>query len=156
MSLPPLPHLNALATAVPSHDIHQAFIDWATPRLTDDRVRALFARMASRSGIDHRWSVLPPTKSGGSPVAAGGFYDVPGLPPTSTRMTAYAEHAPELALQAIALIDHGAIARLGVAAFLQDDALVVRGQLLPLIFGRLLRLPQRHLQGSDLAPGLAA
>jgi len=102
MSLPPLPHLNALATAVPSHDIHQAFIDWATPRLTDDRVRALFARMASRSGIDHRWSVLPPTESGGSPVAAGGFYDVPGLPSTSTRMTAYAEHAPELALQAIA------------------------------------------------------
>ena len=40
--LPPLPRLNALATAVPTHDIHQAFIDWATPRLTDERVRALF------------------------------------------------------------------------------------------------------------------
>ena len=55
-----------------------------------------------------------------------------------------------------ALIDHGVIARLGIAALLQDDALVVRGQLLPLIFGCLLRLPQRHLQGGDLAPGLAA
>lgn len=102
MSRPPLPYLNALATAVPDHDIHQAFIDWATPRLTDERVRALFARMASRSGIDHRWSVLPPTAGGGSPVSPGGFYDVPGLPPTSARMTAYARHAPELALQAIA------------------------------------------------------
>lgn len=101
--MPPAPTvwLNALATATPDHDIHQSFIDWATPRLSDQRVRAIFARMAARSGIDHRWSVLPPTQDGGSPVAPGGFYDVPGLPPTSVRMAAYAEHAPELALQAI-------------------------------------------------------
>jgi alpha-pyrone synthase len=102
MISPVLPRLNALATAVPEHDIHQAFIDWATARLTDERIRALFARMATRSGIDHRWSVLPPTSAGGSPVAPGGFYDTPGLPPTSARMAAYADHAPELALQAIA------------------------------------------------------
>ena len=99
---PPSPRLNALATAVPGHDIHQAFIDWATPRLADERVRAVFSRMTARSGIDHRWSVLPPTAGGGSPVATGGFYDVPGLPPTSTRMRAYADHAPDLAMQAIA------------------------------------------------------
>ena len=104
MTTPPFPHLNALATAVPEHDIHRAFIDWAAPRLSDERVRALFTRMAARSGIDHRWSVLPPTPAGGSPVAAGGFYDVPGLPPTSVRMAAYAEHAPELAMQAIAAL----------------------------------------------------
>lgn len=97
----PSPRLTALATAVPGHDIHQAFIDWATPRLADERVRAVFSRMTARSGIDHRWSVLPPTAAGGSPVAAGGFYDVPGLPPTSTRMRAYADHAPDLAMQAI-------------------------------------------------------
>jgi len=99
---PPSPRLNALATAVPGHDIHTAFIEWATPRLTDERVRAIFTRMTARSGIDHRWSVLPPTADGGSPVAAGGFYDVPGLPPTSARMRAYAEHAPDLAMEAIA------------------------------------------------------
>src|SRR3546814_9291166 len=45
----PSPRLNALATAVPGHDIHRAFIDWATPRLTDARVRALFTRMTARS-----------------------------------------------------------------------------------------------------------
>ena len=99
---PPSPRLNAIATAVPGHDIHQAFIDWATPRLADERLRAVFSRMTARSGIDHRWSVLPPTAGGGSPVAEGGFYDVPGLPPTSARMRAYAEHAPDLAMQAIA------------------------------------------------------
>lgn len=101
---PPSPRLNVLATAVPGHDIHAAFIDWAAPRLADGRVRAIFSRMTARSGIDHRWSVLPPTANGGSPVAAGGFYDVPGLPPTSVRMRAYAEHAPELAMQAIAAL----------------------------------------------------
>src|SRR5690606_37855039 len=104
MTTPPPCRLNALATAVPGHDIHRAFIDWAAPRLSDERVRALFTRMAARSGIDHRWSVLPPTPAGGSPVAAGGFYDVPGLPPTSVRIAAYAEHAPELANQAIAAL----------------------------------------------------
>lgn len=103
-SSPPV-RLNALATAVPDHDIHQPFIDWAAPRIADPRVRALFERMASRSGIDHRWSVLPRTPDGGSPVAPGGFYGVSALPPTSARMAAYAAHAPELALQAIANLD---------------------------------------------------
>lgn len=103
-SFPPPVRLNALATAAPGHDIHQAFIEWATPRLADERLRAVFTRMASRSGIAHRWSVLPPTPTGGSPVAPGGFYDVAGLPPTSARMAAYARHAPELAMQAIAAL----------------------------------------------------
>ena len=104
MNAPPTPRLNALATAVPGHDIHRAFIDWATPRIADERTRAIFTRMAARSGIEHRWSVLPPTPDGGSPVAPGGFYDVPGLPPTSARMTAYARHAPALAMKAIAAL----------------------------------------------------
>lgn len=104
MSSPPSVWLNALATAVPDHDIHQAFIDWAAPRLADSRMRTLFARMAARSGIDHRWSVLPPTADGGSPVGAGGFYDVPGLPPTSARMAAYAQYAPDLAMESIAAL----------------------------------------------------
>ncbi|MGV7122735.1 type III polyketide synthase [Sphingopyxis sp. 550A] len=104
MNHPASVRLNAVATATPDHDIHQAFIDWATPRIADARTRALFARMAARSGIAHRWSVLPPTPAGGSPVAPGGFYDVPGLPPTSARMAAYADHAPDLAMQAIAAL----------------------------------------------------
>ena len=94
-------YLNAIGTAVPDHDIHAAFIGWAEEQL-EPRKQLLFSRMAGRSGIAHRWSVLPPTADGGSPVAPGGFYDVPGLPPTSVRMAAYAKHAPELALQAIA------------------------------------------------------
>ncbi|ALJ16040.1 type III polyketide synthase [Sphingopyxis macrogoltabida] len=119
-SSPPPVRLNALATAVPDHDIHRPFIDWATPRLADTRLRALFARMAARSGIEHRWSVLPPTPAGGSPVAPGGFYDVPGLPPTSARMAAYAQHAPDLAMQAVGALgdafDPGRITHLVTAS----------------------------------------
>jgi predicted naringenin-chalcone synthase len=81
--------------------VHGAFIDWAEPRIADRRSRALFRRMAERSGIEKRWSVLPPTPEGGSPVAPGGFYH-PGLPTTGARMEVYAEAAPELALAAIA------------------------------------------------------
>lgn len=94
--------INAIGTAVPGHDIHRAFIDWAAPRIADPRARRLFQRMADRSGIAHRWSVLPPTPTGGSPVAAGGFYADPMLPPTSARMALYGRAAPDLAGAAVA------------------------------------------------------
>lgn len=95
-------HIRDIATARPSHDIHASFIAWAAARFGDERERRLFERMAERSGIAHRWSVLPPTTGGGSPVEAGGFYAAADLPPTSVRMNAYAELAPVLALEAIA------------------------------------------------------
>lgn len=84
---------------MPSHDIHAAFVGWAEGQLPT-RERAVFARMAARAGIAHRWSVLPEI-AGGSPVAAGGFYAEGFMPPTSARMDLYAQAAPELALAAI-------------------------------------------------------
>ena len=72
--------------------------------MSDPRERALFGRMAARSGIAHRWSILPPTGDGGSPVAPGGFYAGPALPTTAERMALYADHASDLALDAIALL----------------------------------------------------
>ena len=93
-------YLHAIGTAVPSHDVHHAFIDWARAQV-EPRSAKLFDRMAARAGIAHRWSVLPPTPSGGSPVAAGGFYDGDPHPGTGARMQVYAEAAPVLALAAI-------------------------------------------------------
>jgi alpha-pyrone synthase len=93
-------YLNAVAGAVPDHDIHDAYIDWAGRRIADPRERALFARMAERAGIRHRWSVLPPTSVGGSPVDEGGFY-AGAIPTTGERMRVYAETAAPLALAAI-------------------------------------------------------
>ena len=57
--------------------------------------------MAERSGIGHRWSVLPKGDDEGSPVAAGGFY-FDRNPSTAERMRLYGEAAPRLALEAIA------------------------------------------------------
>ena len=92
-------HIHAIGTAVPDHDVHRHFVDWASKRL-EGRDRALFLRMAGRSGIDHRYSILPPGKDGGSPIDPDGFYG--GLTPsTSIRMERYAQDAPDLALRAI-------------------------------------------------------
>lgn len=97
-------HIHAVGTAVPGHDIHQAFVSWAETRLADPRERILFRRMVSRSGIEHRWSVLPRTADGGSPVAPGGFYEGGHLPSTSARMAVYADAAPQLAATAIRML----------------------------------------------------
>lgn len=93
-------HIQAIGTAVPDHDIHHAFVDWARARIALDQVR-VFDRMVARCGIAHRWSVLPPTPGGGSPVAAEGFYADDPHPGTAARMTVYAQAAPALALAAI-------------------------------------------------------
>jgi predicted naringenin-chalcone synthase len=94
-------YLNAIGTAVPDHDIHHAFIAWAQARIEDERAAKLFARMADRSGIEHRWSVLRRTNDGGSPVSAEGFYAKPELPGTAARMRLYAKEAPKLGIAAI-------------------------------------------------------
>jgi alpha-pyrone synthase len=94
-------HIHAIGTAVPDHDIHGPFIEWAQQRLTEPRELALFKRMAGRAGIGHRWSVLPRSPDGGSPVDVGGFYHGETAPSTARRMELYAEAAPDLAIAAI-------------------------------------------------------
>ncbi len=95
----PVAWLNAVATAVPTHDIHHAFIGWARTRLPDREAR-LFDRMVDRAGIGNRWSVLPVGGDGGSPVDGGGFY-ADAMPGTAARMAIYADAAPTLAIAAI-------------------------------------------------------
>ncbi|GGB38585.1 naringenin-chalcone synthase [Sphingomonas metalli] len=92
--------INAIGVAVPDHDVHAAFIDWAERRVAPES-RRLFQRMANRAGIGHRWSVLPPAPDDGAPTAPGGFYAVDPLPGTGARMAVYAEAAPALALAAV-------------------------------------------------------
>ena len=95
--------MNAIGTAVPGHDIHHAFVEWAREQIADPRAVKLFERMAGRSGIAHRWSVLDRAPGGGSPIAKGGFY-ADTLPGTAARMRLYAETAPVLGLAAIAAL----------------------------------------------------
>jgi predicted naringenin-chalcone synthase len=92
-------YLNAVAGVVPEHDVHELFVDWAQGQVEDPRLRKLFMRMADRSGIAHRWSVLPPP-DGRPHNEPGGFYHGPS-PGTAARMACYADEAPKLALAAI-------------------------------------------------------
>jgi alpha-pyrone synthase len=94
-------YLNAVSGIVPEHDVHRLFIEWAEGQVEDPRLRKLFTRMADRSGIEHRWSVLPPAPGGRPHNEPGGFYHG-AMPATSLRMRHYAQEAPELALKAIA------------------------------------------------------
>ncbi|MFA6124776.1 MAG: type III polyketide synthase [Sphingomonas sp.] len=94
-------HIAAIGTAVPAHDIHEAFISWARARLPDVRTARVFDRMAARAAITHRWSVLPVGADGGSPVDPDGFYAKDVLPGTAERMRLYAQAAPALSIAAI-------------------------------------------------------
>jgi alpha-pyrone synthase len=94
-AMAPAPHLNRIGTAHAPHDIHRTFVEWAELRLPERRDRAIFRRMAQRSGIARRWSVLPPDE------LTSGFYGDSASTPTAPRMALYAEAAPELALEAI-------------------------------------------------------
>lgn len=111
---PIIAYINRIGTAVPAHDVHGLFVEWALSRISDPRAASLFRRMAERSGIDKRWSVLAPPP-GGSQID-GGFYDG-GMPPTSARMAVYAEEAPRLALDAIAKLGNlGEVSHIVVAS----------------------------------------
>lgn len=99
--------INGVAGAVPDHDVHRHFVDWAEGQVEGRRERALFRRMAERSGIEHRYSVLPPAPGGGSPAEIGGFYHG-APPPTSRRMAIYAAEAPDLAIRAVRRLEEQA------------------------------------------------
>lgn len=93
-------HINRIGTAVPQHDVHQAFLDFAEG-LLPDRTRRLFTRMAERAGIEHRFSCLCPSQGGSFSIDDAGFYTKGAFPSTGARMRAYEAEATGLALSAI-------------------------------------------------------
>jgi predicted naringenin-chalcone synthase len=98
-------YLNRIATAVPDHDVHSAFVDFADKLLAespDRRTRALFNRMGSRSGIAHRYSVLAPREASAEFwVNAHEFYRVGNFPGTAKRMEIFEQFAPVLMQRAV-------------------------------------------------------
>ncbi len=101
----PQAYLNRIATAVPDHDVHQAFVAFADNLLAtraDVRTRALFNRMASRSGIQHRFSVLTPNDNATEfHINAYDFYRTGDFPHTARRMQVYEQFAPILMRRAL-------------------------------------------------------
>ena len=88
----------AIETAVPDLDFEKDYRRWALGKLADRREAKLYERMAQRSGIKHRWSVLD--EDDARLDEGVGFYGG-DAPSTAARMAIYAEAAPALALKAI-------------------------------------------------------
>jgi predicted naringenin-chalcone synthase len=94
-------YLNRIATAVPEHDVHDAFVAFADTLLTDRRSQVLFRRMAERSQIEHRFSTVEPRPLGSNAeLDTDGFYCRGAFPSTAQRMQRFADKAPGLALDA--------------------------------------------------------
>jgi len=96
-------YLNRIGTAVPEHDVHDAFVSFAEIMLVDLRLRALFRRMASRADIAHRYSFLDtqidPNRF--SAHDAHEFYRLGDFPNTARRMKLFEQCAPELMRKAL-------------------------------------------------------
>lgn len=97
-------HLNAVATAVPDNDIHEAYLSVVAQRLPQREAR-LFRRMASRAGISHRYSFFHPAEATGAAADRDGFFRHGDYPGTAARMARYERDAPTLAVKAIAGLD---------------------------------------------------
>ena len=91
--------IQAIATATPDLDFEADYRRWAIDRLGSTREAALYARMAQRSGIEHRWSVL--SAEDATLDRGDGFYGGDAPPTTRDRMEIYAREAPKLAVRAI-------------------------------------------------------
>ena len=100
-----VPHINRIGAAVPAHDIHAAFVTFARTLLDTERARVVFDRMAERSGIAHRYSVLQPGEPGADKVDADGFYFRRRFPGTAARMALYERHAADLAVAAVTALN---------------------------------------------------
>jgi predicted naringenin-chalcone synthase len=92
-------YLNRIATAVPEHDVHDAFVIFAENMLVDPRLRTVFRRMVGRADIAHRYSFLDPRK--GAPQDAHDFYQLGNFPNTSRRMELFERSAPALMRKAV-------------------------------------------------------
>lgn len=95
-------HIQRIATAIPPHDVHRAFIDFAAGLLAEGTPRNLFRRMARLSAIEHRYSfVNPHIQDDGAWKDAEAIY-VPGsFPSTARRMKLFERFAPQLAAAAL-------------------------------------------------------
>src|SRR6185437_377140 len=113
--------MNRIGTAVPEHDIHAEFVDFARTALPDARSRALFERMTALSGIEHRYSFLEPgPKPRDVYLDKSRIYQRGAFPTTRSRMQLFEEFAIVLAARAVEQLgtvgDRASITHLVVAS----------------------------------------
>jgi predicted naringenin-chalcone synthase len=103
-------YLNRIATAVPPHDVHEAFVHFARSLIgARRREGGLFERMVEMAQIEHRFSSLSPRPpSEEAQLDTEGFYVRGHFPDTASRMRRYEETAPALAANAVERLELGA------------------------------------------------
>lgn len=95
-------YINRVATAVPPHDVHKAFIGFAAGLLPEGTMRNLFRRMARLAAIEHRYSfVQPVANETGVWQDVEQVYDPGNFPVTARRMKFFENFAPKLAHAAL-------------------------------------------------------
>lgn len=87
--------INRIATALPAHEMHDQFRRFAGQQIRSERTRVAFARLAERSQIARRYSVLQPEDDATGTTC--GFYRLERFPSTGARMARYEAEAPALA-----------------------------------------------------------
>jgi predicted naringenin-chalcone synthase len=102
-------HINRIATAVPPHDVHRPFIDFAATLMSEGTQRNLFRRMVRMSAIEHRYSFVEPIATeDGAWEDALGLYVRGRFPSTARRMQLFEQFAPRLARCALDKLALGA------------------------------------------------
>ncbi len=96
-------YLNRIASAVPEHDVHDAFVVFTEKMLDNPRLRAVFRRMVNRADIAHRYSFLDPQQDclRSSGHDAHEFYRLGNFPNTAQRMELFEQSAPVLMRKAV-------------------------------------------------------
>ncbi len=96
-------YINRIATAVPPHNVHSAFVDYALARLiAAGRQTVTFQRMVDRCGIARRYSCLSVDADCPPGTASGrDFYLGSRFPTTDERMRVFRAQSPALAQAAV-------------------------------------------------------
>ncbi len=91
-------YINRIATAVPPHDMHGAFLRFADDLLPEGTPRNLYRRMVRMSAIEHRYTFLKPiVTEDGTLQDAEAMFVRGHFPSTARRMEAFRQFAPQLA-----------------------------------------------------------
>jgi alpha-pyrone synthase len=93
-------YLNRVGIAVPPHEVHRKFVEYAPRLLPSERDQRLFQRMADKSGIERRWSFLEPSPDT-EKLDDIGFFRRGAFPGTAQRMRFFEDHAFRLARDAV-------------------------------------------------------
>ncbi len=108
-------HIHRIATAVPPHDIHRPFVEFAETLLPEGTKRSLFKRMTRMSAIEHRYSFVEPVEAGDATWRdRDELYVAGSFPTTARRMDAFERFAPRLAESALDRLALSAEERRGV------------------------------------------